>query len=121
MNNESAFSSRGCQPALCASRVKIWHQFGDANRVFLTFPEMYSNVNTIWISRKNVVSLYSEEERARKHWVFSSFFWPKKRIFTLEIEFSTLLRKFFFGVCGKFFRNVGVRGGNSEAFLDVYL
>ena len=49
----------------------------------------------------------SEEERARKYWGFSSFFTPKNRIFTSEINFSTLLRNFFLGVCGNFFRNVG--------------
>ena len=49
----------------------------------------------------------SEEERARKYWVFSSFFAKKNRIFTSEIDFSTLRRKFFLGVCGFFLRNVG--------------
>ena len=63
----------------------------------------------------------SEEERALNKRVFSSFFGPKNGIFTSEINFFTLLRKFFLGVCGKFFRNVGVRGGDSEAFSDLYL
>ena len=36
----------------------------------------------------------SEEERARKYWVSSSFFCTKNRIFTSEIDFSTLLRFF---------------------------
>ena len=58
----------------------------------------------------------SDEERAREYWVFSSYFAQKNRIFTSEINFSTLLRNFFLGVCGKFFRNVGVRGGDSEIF-----
>ena len=35
------------------------------------------------------------------------FFFQKNRIFTSEIEISTLRRKFFLGVCGNFFRNVG--------------
>ena len=48
----------------------------------------------------------SEEERARKYWVFSSFFAQKNRIFTSEINFFTLLRKIFLGVCGYFLRNV---------------
>ena len=49
----------------------------------------------------------SEEERALNKRVFSSFFGQKNGIFTSEVEFSTLLREFFLGVCGKFFRNVG--------------
>ena len=35
------------------------------------------------------------------------FFAQKNRIFTSEINFSTLLRNFFLGVCGFFLRNVG--------------
>ena len=58
----------------------------------------------------------SEEERALNKRVFSSFFGLKKGIFTSEIEISTLLRNFFLGVCGNFFRNVGVRGGDSDFF-----
>ena len=50
----------------------------------------------------------SEEERALNKRVFSSFFGQKNGIFTSEIKISTLLRKFFLGVCGKFFRNVDV-------------
>ena len=50
----------------------------------------------------------SEEERAHRYGVFSSFVGLKKGIFTSEIKISTLLRKFFLGVCGKFFRNVDV-------------
>ena len=57
----------------------------------------------------------SEEERAHKQRVFSSFF-DRKNCFTSEIEKSTLLRKIFLGVCGKFLRNIGVRGGDSEDF-----
>ena len=49
----------------------------------------------------------SEEERALNKRVFSSFFGPKNGIFTSEINFFTLLRKIFLGVCGKFSRNVG--------------
>ena len=63
----------------------------------------------------------SEEEKARKHWGFSSFFRQKNGIFTSDVEKSTLLRKNFLGVCGKFFRNVGARGSISEAFSDLYL
>ena len=63
----------------------------------------------------------SEEEKARKHWVFSSFFRQKNGISTSDVEKSTLLRKKFLGVCGKFFRNVGARGSISEALLDLYL
>ena len=49
----------------------------------------------------------SEEERAHKQRVLSSFFGPKNGVFTSEIIFFTLLRKNFLGVCGKFSRNVG--------------
>ena len=48
---------------------------------------------------------------------FSPLFLTKKNgIFTSEVEKSTLLRKIFLGVCGKFLRNIGVRGGDSEDF-----
>ena len=49
----------------------------------------------------------SEEERAHKHRVSSSFFGPKNGVSTSEINFFTLLRKIFLGVCGIFPRNVG--------------
>ena len=63
----------------------------------------------------------SEEEKARKHWGFSSFFRQKNDISTSDVEKFKLLRKKFLGVCGKFFRNVGARGSISEALLDLYL
>ena len=56
----------------------------------------------------------SEEERARKYWVFSSFFGQKNGIFTSEIDFSTLLRNFFLGVCGIFFLIVGCFFADAE-------
>ena len=49
----------------------------------------------------------SKEERALNKRVFSSFFGQKNGIFTSEINFSTLLRKIFLGVCGFFLSNVG--------------
>ena len=55
----------------------------------------------------------SEEEKALNKRVFS-FFWSKKGIFTSDVEFSTLLRKFFLGVCGFFLRNVGGFFGDVE-------
>ena len=48
----------------------------------------------------------SKEERALNKRVFSSFSGLKNGIFTSEIIFFTLLRKFFLGVCGFFLRNV---------------
>ena len=48
----------------------------------------------------------SEEEKAHKQRVFSSFFGLKNGIFTSEINFFTLLRNFFLGVCGFFLSNV---------------
>ena len=71
--------------------------------------------------RKMVYLCTSEEEKALNKRVFSSFFWPKKGIFTSEVGFSTLLRKIFLGVCGFFLRNVGVRDGDSEAISTLYL
>ena len=56
----------------------------------------------------------SEEERALNKRVFSSFFGLKNGIFTSEIIFFTLLRKFFLGVCGFFLRNVGGFLGDVE-------
>ena len=58
--------------------------------------------------RKMYYLCTSEEERALNKRVFSSFFGQKNGIFTSEINFFTLLRKFFLGVCGFFLRNVGV-------------
>ena len=48
----------------------------------------------------------SEEEIALNKRVFSSFFGPKNGDFTSEINFFTLLRNFFLGVCGFFLSNV---------------
>ena len=61
----------------------------------------------------------SEEERAHKHGVFSSFFGQKNGVFTSEIKIFTLLRKNFLGVCGKKFRNVGARSGDSDLILNL--
>ena len=60
----------------------------------------------------------SEEEKAHKQRVFSSFFGPKNGNFTSEINFFTLLRNFFLGVCGFFLRHVGGFFGDVEG-LDV--
>ena len=70
---------------------------------------------------KMVYLCTSEEEKALNKRVFSSFFWSKKGIFTSEVENFTLLRIFFLGVCGIFLRNVGARGGDSEAISALYL
>ena len=64
--------------------------------------------------RKMYYLCTSEEERALNKRVFSSFFGQKNGIFTSEINFFTLLRKFFFGVCGFFLRNVGGFLGDVE-------
>ena len=69
--------------------------------------------------RKMYYLCTSKEERAHKQRVFSSFFDQKNGIFTSEVEKSTLLRKIFLGVCGKFLRNVGVRSGDSEDFWNL--
>ena len=57
--------------------------------------------------RKMYYLCISEEERALNKRVFSSFLGQKNGIFTSEINFFTLLRKFFLGVCGFFLSNVG--------------
>ena len=57
--------------------------------------------------RKILYLCVSEEEGANKQRVLSSFFGPKNGIFTSEINFFTLLRKIFLGVCGKISLNVG--------------
>ena len=57
--------------------------------------------------RKMLYLCTSKEERALNKRVFSSFFGQKNGIFTSEIDFSTLLRIFFLGVCGFFLSNVG--------------
>ena len=67
--------------------------------------ELYSNVKAIWISAENVVYLYSEEEKARGYWVFSSFFMEKPRkkgCFTTYLEFFSGQIEFFFGSGGYF-------------------
>ena len=63
--------------------------------------------------RKMVYLCTSEEERALNKRVFSSFFGQKNGIFTSEINFFTLLRNFFLGVCGLFLSNI------DRSFTDV--
>ena len=69
--------------------------------------------------RKMYYLCTSGEERALNMRVFSSFFEQKKWFFTSDVEKSTLLRKIFLGVCGKFFSNVGLRGRDSELFWGL--
>ena len=64
--------------------------------------------------RKMYYLCTSEEERALNKRVFSSFFGAKNGVFTSEINFFTLLRKIFLGVCGLFLRNVGGFVGDEE-------
>ena len=64
----------------------------------------------------------SKEERALNKRVFSSFFGPKNGIFTSEINFFTLLRNFFLGVCGFFLRNIdGFFAGVERLKVKRYL
>ena len=72
------------------------------------------NVNAIWISAENVVSLYEQRGESPKQAGFLLFFGLKKGIFTSEIKNFTLLRKIFLGVCGLFLRNVGGFFGDEE-------
>ena len=64
----------------------------------------------------------SEEEKAHRYRVFSSFFGQKNGIFTSEINFFTLLRNFFLGVCGFFLRHVDGFFGDVERWKlkDIY-
>ena len=64
--------------------------------------------------RKMYYLCISEEERALNKRVFSSFFGQKNGIFTSEINFFTLLRKIFLGVCGFFLRKVDGFFGDVE-------
>ena len=84
----------------------------------LTFRGLLRNVKAIWISAKNVVYLYSEEERARKHWVLSSFF-CKNRVkmgcFTKHVGKSTCLRKISTGFSGFFSGQVGAQIDDIES------
>ena len=43
----------------------------------------------------------------------------KKVVLHYELVISTLRRKIFLGVCGKFFRNVGARSGDSDLILNL--
>ena len=83
--------------------------------------ECFEMLRRFGFRRKMLYICTSKEERALNKRVFSSFFGLKKGIFTSEIKISTLLRIFFLGVCGFFLRNVGVRGGDSEAISALYL
>ena len=56
----------------------------------------------------------SEEERAHRYGVFSSFLVGKKVVLHYELVISTLRRNFFLGVCGFFLRNVGGFLGDVE-------
>ena len=69
--------------------------------------------------RKMLYLCISEEERAQRYRVFSSFLVRKKVVLHYELVISTLRRKIFIGVCEKFFRNVGLRGRDSEVFWGL--
>ena len=64
----------------------------------------------------------SKEEKALNKRVFSSFFGQKNGQFTSDVEKSTLLRKFFLGVCGFFLSNVGGFLGDvgRQKLKDIY-
>ena len=72
--------------------------------------------------RKMVYLCTSEEESALNKRVFSSFFGRKNGVFTSEINFFTLLRKIFLGVCGFFLRDVGGFFGDlgGRKLKDIY-
>ena len=93
----------------------------DANRVFLTFPESYPNVNAICFLPKNVVSLYSEEERARKQRLSPLFLAQYNGHFSSEIKIFLVASGKFLVASGKFFRAVGARGPFPEIFSALLL
>ena len=58
--------------------------------------------------RKMLYLCISEEERAHRYGVFSSFLVRKKVVLHYELVISTLRRNFFLGVCGFSLRNIEV-------------
>ena len=85
-------------PSTLAYKYNTRQPLAAANRCILTFEGMLRSVNVIWILQENGVSLYSEEENARKCRAFSSF-WLKnqaqKGCFTLRVGDSYITEKNF--------------------------
>ena len=77
---------------------------------------MLRNVKAICFFPKNVVSLYSEEERARRYRAFSSFLARNGRCFSSEVEISLVASEKFLALGGKFLVAVGACAGPSRKF-----
>ena len=91
-----------------------------ANRVFLTVHRVLRNVNAICFSRKNVVYLYSEEERAHTQRVLSSFLARNGGCFSFEVEISLVAREKFLVASGNFLSVVGARTLAFLAFFSAF-
>ena len=74
---------------------------------------MLRNVKTICFSPKNVVYLYSEEERAYRKWAFSSFLAQNGGNFSSEIEKFLVASGKFLVASGFFLSAVSARSGLS--------
>ena len=86
------------------------------SRLF-TFHKTLRNVKTICFSQKYFVYLYSEEEKARKHRVFSSFLAQNGGDFLSEIKFFSGAGEKFLGASGNFLGAVGAHTSLPEFFL----
>ena len=75
---------------------------------------MLRNVNAICIFPKNVVYLYSEEERAHKHRGFSSFLAQNDGCFSSVIRKFLVASGFFLSASGSFLSAVVARAGLSR-------
>ena len=75
---------------------------------------MLRNVKAICFSRKNVVSLLSEAERAHQQRVLSAFLAQNNGHFTSEIKIFLVAGGKFLVASGFFLSAIGARGGLSQ-------
>ena len=75
---------------------------------------MLRYVNAICFSRKNVVYLYSEEERVRKQGLSPLFWAQNEGRFPFERKISLVASGKFLVASGKFLLTVGARSGFSR-------
>ena len=99
-----------------ASSYNTCQRLAAANRAILTFPRVLRNVKAICFFPKNVVYLYSEEEKACKHRAFSSFWLQNCGHFPSEIKISLSASEKFLVASEKFLVAVGARASLSLKF-----
>ena len=87
-----------------------------ANCVLFNISGLLRDVKAIWFSAKNVVSLYSKEERAHNQRVLSSFWAQNNGHFTSEIKIFLVASEKFLVASEIFLSAVGARGGLSRKF-----